>query len=713
MSESETGNPATMTTPTTTSDECVPGTEECGDDCVDIMEDPEHCGACNNPCDQGQVCNAGECVSSCDEGLTDCGGACINTDDDPEHCGACDNACEFGESCIDGTCIPNEVCDGEDNNMDGEIDENFPDTDMDGIADCVDLECALEMVAPEMVDVDEMCTAPDVEVLDPWNVVIEWQWQPSSNLGSYAVPLVGELTDDNNDSLIDENDAPDIVVGARDGKVYAFNGADGAMHWSWTGSHQGGALALADVDADGKTDVVVVDSSRRAVALDGETGTVKWTSVVSSTASYPMLTVADVDADGAPEVLLANHLLNGEDGSLDRTFAVSGGIPYWAPVAADLDQDDVQEIIIGNSVYAPDGTLLWSTPVTGNYGHWVAVLDADDDPEAEVIMIGGSQLGVYDHDGSEIFLVNDAAFSRPGPVCAGDFDGDGHSELAWASQSTFHVRELDGSILWSSPGINDASGLAGCSAYDINGDGVYEILFADQDTFYIYDGLTGAINFSQPGHQSGTVFEYPTVADVDQDGSAEIVFVSNSYQSNWGALTVMGHNGDGWQKSGPTWTTHDFSVTNVLPNGKVPEKPAPWWQIYNIYRARPTVDDAAVDLRAEIIDVCNAGCFNDSVVSAVVQVFNYGAVDSAENVPVTLYRKDGDQYEVLETQIISEAIPGGTGTGGLVFSMPLSSVGADGLAVRVDDDGNMMSVQTECDETNNEGLWDDMLCFGE
>ncbi|MCA9718938.1 MAG: PQQ-binding-like beta-propeller repeat protein, partial [Myxococcales bacterium] len=629
-----------------------------------------------------------------------------------EHCGACENPCAFGESCIEGACVPDEVCDGEDNNMDGEIDEGFPDGDGDGIADCVDLECELEMVSPEMVPVDEDCVAPDVEVLDPWNVAIEWQWKPASNAGSYGTPLVGELTDDNNDGVIDSADIPDIVVGTRTYEVYAFNGADGAIHWSWSGSHQGGALVLADVDADGKTEVVTVDQSKRAVALDGETGAVKWTSVVASTFTYPMLATADVDADGAPEVLLSNHLLNGEDGSLDRTFQASAGIPYWAPVAADLDQDDVQEIIITNRVYSPDGTLLWMAPVVGNYGHWVAIVDADDDPEAEVVMIGGNQLGVFNHDGSQIFLANDAAFARPGPVCAGDFDGDGESELAWGSQGTFHMRELSGAAVWSSANINDSSGLAGCSGYDINGDGVYEILFADQDTLWIFDGATGAVNFSQPGHNSGTVFEYPTVADVDQDGSAEILFTSNSYQQDWGALTVMGHNGDGWQPSGPTWNTHDFSVTNVLPNGKVPEKPAPWWQIYNIYRARPTNDDAAVDLRVEIVDVCAAGCLDDSVVNVAVQVFNYGAVDSLPDIPVTLYRKDGDMYEVIETQLVNGAVLGGTGTDGLLFTLQISSIGADGLAVRVDDDGMMMPVQTECDEGNNEALWDGALCGG-
>ena len=34
--------------------------------------------------------------------------------------------------------MPDEVCDGRDNDRDGLVDELFPDTDNDGIADCVD-----------------------------------------------------------------------------------------------------------------------------------------------------------------------------------------------------------------------------------------------------------------------------------------------------------------------------------------------------------------------------------------------------------------------------------------------------------------------------------------------------------------------------------------------------------------------------------------------
>ena len=695
-SESETGG-------------CPPNTIECDEVCVDVMGDPNNCGACDMPCARGESCQDGGCVGFCDEGLSACGGACVDLDNDPENCGECGVACEFGEECVEQACVGIEVCDGVDNNSDGEIDESFPDTDMDGIADCVDLECEVEIVTPVMVEIDETCVAPDIVIDDPWNVEIEWQWKDGS-YGSYNAPMVGNLTDDNEDGVIDEEDTPDVAVSVYSpASIAVLDGVTGDVKWTKTGTSGSSGVAIADVNGDGKPDVVGLDSSKRAIALDGETGELMWTSTVATTMAWPLPTVADVDADGVPEVLMGEHVVNGEDGSLARTFPLPPGIPYWGPTAADLDLDGDQEIIIGNSLYDLDGTKLWTSPVVGNYGHWTMVINADDDPEAEVGFIGGSKLAVHNHDGSLLYEINDIAMERPGPPCVADFDGDGEAEMAWGSKSIFSVYELDGTKLWSTMGISDPSGLAGCAGYDANGDGIYEILFADQHDL-IFDGKTGDVLFKQPGHNSGTVFEYPTVADVDKDGSAEILYVSNG-DAAWGTLTVLGHAGSGWMASGPTWGIHDFAVTNLLPGGKVPAKAEPWWQIYNVFRARPTVDDAAVDLRVEVADSCVTGCQEQSSATLVVQVFNYGGVDVDAGVPVTLFRKDGMMLEALETVVVGEVIPAGTGTAGIVFTVEIANLGADGLVVRVDDDGMGGSVQSECEESNNEAAWDN-LCPG-
>jgi hypothetical protein len=70
---------------------------------VSLQTDPDHCGACDDPCAQGTSCVEGAC--ECPASLTRCGELCVATDSNPDHCGACDNGCgALGSACIDGIC---------------------------------------------------------------------------------------------------------------------------------------------------------------------------------------------------------------------------------------------------------------------------------------------------------------------------------------------------------------------------------------------------------------------------------------------------------------------------------------------------------------------------------------------------------------------------------------------------------------------------------
>ncbi|HCH64596.1 MAG TPA: hypothetical protein DFR83_17450, partial [Deltaproteobacteria bacterium] len=565
------------------------------------------------------------------------------------------------------------------------------------------------------------CLEPDVVVTDPWDVTIEWQW---SNLSSNAnirhvisVPVVGHLVDTNADGVVDLNDNPMVVAVVFDyntsrGGVVVLDGTTGAEVWSVSDVNPWHGLALADADGDGLTDVLAINSFNQPVAFRGD-GSTLWTSSITVTNStYPQVAVADLDGDGVPEVIAQDVVVDGATGNAE-IWGLSPGwsIPYWIPTAADLDQDGYQEIIAGNQVFDHTGALLWSTSISGSYGHWAAVVDYDGDPEAEVVMIGGGQLGVYDHDGTELVRQTVGA-TQPGAPCVADFDGDGDAEIAWASQNVLQMVELDGTMNWSQR-IDDSSGLAACSGYDVDGDGVYEILYADQATFFIFDGSTGATNFSQSGHASGTLWEYPSVADIDNDGSAEIIIGSNNYwMSGWSGITVFGHNGSGWMKSGPTWHSHDFAVTNINPDGSVPASPAPWWQTYNVYRARPATDTAAMNLFPSFVDVCAASCEPGGTIEATVHLSNDGGVNSAPDVGVSLYADNGGVLTLIERQVRADVVATGVQTESMTFQFTVEQLGTDGLVVIADDDGTgaELGVQDECDESDNEAVWIESVC---
>lgn len=75
----------------------------CGNQCVYLLADDNHCGECDNACEIDQDCINGACECS-SESRTMCNGSCVNIDYDNENCGRCGNACGVCEQCIGGYC---------------------------------------------------------------------------------------------------------------------------------------------------------------------------------------------------------------------------------------------------------------------------------------------------------------------------------------------------------------------------------------------------------------------------------------------------------------------------------------------------------------------------------------------------------------------------------------------------------------------------------
>ncbi len=609
-----------------------------------------------------------------------------------------------------------EDCNGLDDDGDGAIDEDFPDEDENGRADCLDRECpALNLVDAGTVTMVDDCVGTTTSsggdtVPDAWNVRQKWTFRApsvdSSAQNSYAQPVIGNLDDDNGDGRIDEEDSPEVVVNVfgGDGYIVALDGATGAEKWVYRGSLMTAGVLIADVDADGAPDVVGYDRSARPIALDGG-GRLKWTASATPTStSYPLVTVADLEGDGIPEVIADDLVVDGASGRTRFSLGASASNPYRIAAVADVDLDGDQEIFIGGTAYDSDGAVLWSTREVGSYGFWPIIINADADPEAEIGFVGANWT-LWDHDGTRLYSVAYGT-PQPGPPCAGDFDGDGEAEVAWGAYQNFVAYELDGTEMWSVP-MDDTSGLAGCSAWDVDGNGALEVLFADQTTFKIFDGTTGRTNWADANHRSGTVFEYPTVADADHDGHAEIFLASNG-GAPWGAISAWEHDGAGWPAAGSTWAIHDFAITNVLPDGSVPAEPEPWWNRYNVYRARVAADDPSrPDLVAAITDVCVADC-DYGPVAVAVSVANQGGADVEAGATLALYAKDAPPR--LVATVTLPAIPAGTRLDGLQIDLDVADIGASGFLAVVDDDGAGVGLVAECSEDNNVDDWTDVFC---
>lgn len=83
---------------------CPKPYQVCGTSCVDTSGDPEHCGRCDNPCDE--ICQNGVCVQRCSEPFVECNGMCVDVSSNPGHCGGCFGRCEGDYDCVGGRCLP-------------------------------------------------------------------------------------------------------------------------------------------------------------------------------------------------------------------------------------------------------------------------------------------------------------------------------------------------------------------------------------------------------------------------------------------------------------------------------------------------------------------------------------------------------------------------------------------------------------------------------
>lgn len=608
---------------------------------------------------------------------------------------------------------PEEECNGIDDDGDGLVDEDFPDDDGNGRADCMDAHCpALSLGSEGPVDVPEECTGTTggggATVPDPWNVKTKWTFKAptgcGSCVGSYSMPAVAELNDDNGDGHVDENDNPDVVLSLSGGYVVAIDGATGDEEWESSGNDYYSGVMIADVTGDGWPDVVTGTSDKRTKTLSGIDGTTEWTAADKATAMhYVIPTAADLDEDGNPEVIHDDLVINGADGSTKFSLdqPTGGTWDYRLAAVADVDNDGDQEIAFNGKLFDSDGSELWDGGVSGRYGFWPVILQADSDSDAEIGFVGDNW-SLWEPDGTNIYTVNYATTAQPGPPCVGDFDGDGQSEVAWPSYDTFVMYEIDGTKDWSVK-MDDSSGLAGCSGYDLNNDGALEILFADQTSFKIFDGATGDTLYTDT-HSSVTIFEYPTVADIDNDGHAEILVVHNGGTGT--SLTVYENDGTGWPAAGNTWAIHDFAITNIDHDGSVPAHPDAYWTKYNVYRARVAADDPSTpDLEVAITDQCIADC-DYGPVSVGVQVSNHGGADVDAGSVLRLYAVDDTGPRLVATYTLP-VVPTGTALDGIEFDLGPADIGKLGWEATVDED----ALLNECDESNNVAYYTDYSCY--
>jgi VCBS repeat protein len=457
--------------------------------------------------------------------------------------------------------------------------------------------------------------------------VLTYSWGgnivPPYDTDIMMAPIVVQLDDDDCDGVVTERDIPEIVFSTFSGGAY--NGA-GVLHaisivggqvvdkWSLPGviwpTKQ---LAGGNIDGLPGNEIVGCGSDGTVKAIDA-TGTVLWSSAAMTCL---MPSIADLDQDGNVEVIAEGAILDGATGATEHTYSAQVASSL---VVSDVTGDGQLDVVTGSQIFDAAGNLVVDTGLANTssfYGTadwkspWPAVADFDADGTAEIVVMHNQnhELSIWRYDAAQPsgFVVVrapvDTNGSFPpsncppgswgnthggGPPLIGDFNGDGTPDVALAGgvgYATFDGALLmdpmtpgPATLLWINSTTDCSSASTGSTVFDFNGDGVAEVIYSDELYLRVYDGPTGNVLFEQC-NTTATLIENPVVADVDNDGHADIVAVSNGYarQCNDGigdrqsGVHVFSDPNGGWVRTRRVWNEHAYHITNSGEDGSIPQ----------------------------------------------------------------------------------------------------------------------------------------------
>lgn len=452
------------------------------------------------------------------------------------------------------------------------------------------------------------------------------------------------------------------------------------------------------------------------------------------------ISIADLDGNGVAEVVIGNIVLNGQTGDLiwdgtasnpEETVGI-GNNAFLGPSSAveDVNLDGFLEVAAGNTLYDYQGNELWTIEYESDNSRcggslpcdgFNAVANFDDDEYGEVVIVRRGEIFIIEHTGEllwkqEIPLLasNPCTYNESGPPTVADFDGDGRLEIGTAAADFYVVADMDcdpdegpvpeacasRGILWRVRNNDCSSRVTASSVFDFEGDGAAEVVYADETNFRIFSGATGEILFDDESHGSHTRLEMPIIADVDNDGNAEIVIPENGSRGGTPGVEVWIDRDDNWVRTRRVWNQHAYSITHITEGGRVPADQEPNWSNprFNNFRQNVQPDGLFDAPDFELVEL-NADVYLCQF-RVELTIVNSGALSTPAGVPIRVTVSNdeiGEEVGIVRTS--ERLLPGGRET--IRFELSFLEEVPDEVQFRVLAEIDPDNAYNECVEENN------------
>jgi Bacterial Ig-like domain (group 3)/FG-GAP-like repeat len=295
----------------------------------------------------------------------------------------------------------------------------------------------------------------------------------------------------------------------------------------------------------------------------------------------------DFNDDGIPDLAVVSSdfqshvyvLLGIGDGTFHAPAAYAIGEYTGFVTVADVNNDGHPDIIVANTFSGNVGVLLGNANGTfgaqttfpvGSGPSFVAVGDVNGDgsPDLIVANTGDNTISVLLGDGTGHFAtqVTYSVGSANG-IAIGDFNGDGKPDLAVSNSyvypSTLGSIDLllgngDGTFLAAnSLAVPSGVSPSALGAADLRKDGRLDLIFADNGTAINPAPPAVYLMLANNDGTFGAVAAYPTedyaqsvsVGDINHDGILDVVVPDSANDGNGTSVSVLIGNGDGTLKA--------------------------------------------------------------------------------------------------------------------------------------------------------------------